>query len=106
MLIGTAASVLESLPARNLAEGNTRFLIDPQDHIEAMRHARAASLEVVGFYHSHPRSRAYPSETDIAGCGYAGVVHLIVGEEGSARLFKIDGREVTELALSVTVGGG
>jgi proteasome lid subunit RPN8/RPN11 len=103
MLIGTPASLVESVPARNLAEGNTRFLIDPRDHIEAIRHARAASLDVVGFYHSHPRSRAYPSETDIAECGYAGGVHLIVGGDGMVRLFQIDGQEVTELPLHVTV---
>jgi proteasome lid subunit RPN8/RPN11 len=103
MLIGTSASVVESVPAGNLAEGDSRFLIDPHDHIQAIRRARAASLDVVGFYHSHPRSAAYPSETDIAECGYAGVVHLIVGSDGMACLFQIDGREVTELPMDVTV---
>ena len=78
----------------NLAEGTTRFLLDPRDHIRAMREARERQMDVIGFYHSHPRSRAYPSETDVAESGYAGALHLIAGEgEGrrEMRLFVIDG---------------
>jgi proteasome lid subunit RPN8/RPN11 len=60
---------------------------------------------VIGFYHSHPRSPAAPSETDIAESGYAGAMHLIVGvaENGTpeARLFVIDGQEVAELEFVV-----
>jgi proteasome lid subunit RPN8/RPN11 len=100
MLIGTPSAISDSARARNLADGITRFLIDPQDHVAALRRARAAALDVVGFYHSHPRSPAYPSETDIAECGYAGVVHLIVGmtEAGvEARLFRLDAQAVCEL---------
>jgi proteasome lid subunit RPN8/RPN11 len=101
MLIGTSDAIVESVRARNLADGNSRFLIDPQDHIAALRRVRAASLDVIGFYHSHPRSRPYPSETDVAESGYAGAAHLIVGADGEARLFDIDGQAVRERALDV-----
>jgi len=88
----------------NLAEGTTRFRLNPHDHIRAMREARARQMDVVGFYHSHPRSRAYPSETDVAESGYAGALHLIAGEGESGpetRLFVIDGASVEEIRFEV-----
>ena len=104
VLIGDAGRVSESARATNLEAGTTRFRIDPRDHIEAIRAARARQLDIIGFYHSHPRSRAYPSETDIAESGYAGAMHLIVGVcDGAqeARLFTIDGTTITELPVVI-----
>lgn len=67
LLIGTAERVCEAVPAGNLADEPTRrFVVDPTDHLRAIRHARARALEVVGAYHSHPRSPARPSATDAA----------------------------------------
>jgi len=79
MLIGDSGDVLECVPARNIADRPTvRFLIDPHDHVQALRSARARGLDVVGFYHSHPRSPAVPSETDLAEATYADQLLLIV----------------------------
>ena len=104
LLIGRQRVILECARALNLAEGTTRFLLDPRDHIRAMREARARQMDVVGFYHSHPRSRAYPSETDVAESGYAGAWHLIAGEAENGRemrLFAIDRASVMELQFRV-----
>ena len=79
LLLGTDGEVLEAVRARNVAEDRlTRFLIDPKDHIDARRAARARGLEVVGFYHSHPHSAAEPSPTDVADCSYPDHLHAIV----------------------------
>jgi len=94
-------SIDEAVPARNLADGLTRFLIDPQDHINAMRAARLRGFEIVGFFHSHPRSSAWPSATDVAESAYPDAVHLIVGVEGEARLFRIADGAVMEVMFAV-----
>ncbi|MEQ1728445.1 MAG: M67 family metallopeptidase [Vicinamibacterales bacterium] len=108
MLVGAATRILDSVRAANLEAGTTRFRIDPRDQIRAIRDARSRQLDVIGFYHSHPRSRAYPSETDVAEAGYAGSMHLILGvdEQGAqeACLFTIDGANVTELVYHVERG--
>jgi len=53
--------------ARNSAASPlSRYTINPEDHFAAIRAARAAGLEVVGAYHSHPASEAVPSATDRA----------------------------------------
>ena len=96
LLIGTEDRIDEARPARNAAEQpTTRFLIDPRDHFEAIRAARSRGLEVVGFYHSHPRSPAVPSETDRAEVTYGDYLSLIVGlreREPDVRLYRfVDG---------------
>ena len=94
ILIGTRDRVVGAVRAANLAENVSRFLIDPRDHIRAHREARAAGLDVIGFYHSHPHSEATPSPTDLAEASYAGCVYLIVGfVDGSedVRLYRFTG---------------
>jgi proteasome lid subunit RPN8/RPN11 len=99
MLLGTPDVVMEARPARNLATDPNRFLIDPKDHIDARREARARAFDVVGFYHSHPHSAAVPSETDLAEASYAHHLYLIVGLAGDqpdTRLYRLEDRGFRE----------
>ena len=94
LLIGSPTAIASSVRAGNLSEHPTRFLIDPKDHIRARRDARAAGLDVVGFYHSHPQSAAVPSATDLAEAAYPGHLYLIVGLMGEAvdvRIYRFTG---------------
>ena len=102
MLIGSGTSIDKAVRARNIAAKPTRFLIDPKDHIDARRAARDDGLEVLGFYHSHPRSPAWPSPTDVTEAAYPESVYLIVSLQGSgteARLFRIAHGSAIELPL-------
>jgi len=99
MLIGTTDCIVDAVRAANLADSPTRFLIDPSDHIRARRAARAAGLEVVGFYHSHLHSDATPSATDLAEASYANHLYLIVGladPEPDVRLYRFTGQAFEE----------
>jgi proteasome lid subunit RPN8/RPN11 len=79
LLLGLADTIVEARPARNVAEDPMRrYLIDPADHLQALRTARERSLDVVGAYHSHPRSLATPSPTDRE-AGFSHFLFLIVG---------------------------
>ena len=94
VLIGTATAIVEAVRASNLADSPSRFLIDPQDHIRARRDARARGLDVIGFYHSHPRSDAQPSATDLAEASYEDCFYVIVGltaETVDVRLYRFTG---------------
>ncbi len=100
VLLGTSDRVTDSVRATNLADGTSRFELDPRDHFRAIRDARARDLDVVGFYHSHPRTPAYPSPTDMAESGYADALHLIAGVHDGVeetRLFRIGTDLVTEV---------
>ncbi|HEV8347261.1 MAG TPA: M67 family metallopeptidase [Vicinamibacterales bacterium] len=102
MLVGSGVIVNEAAAARNIAMKPTRFLIDPQDHVDAIRRARQRGLDVLGFYHSHPHSSAVPSETDRAEASYPDHLYLIVGlasEAPEIRLFRLTGGNFLELAF-------
>ena len=107
VLLGRGDDIIEAVRARNAAESaSTRFVIDPKDHIDARRDARTRGLDVLGFYHSHPRSGAAPSDTDLAEAVYPGGLYIIVGlgaDPPEVRVFGFDNGNFHERPL-VTVG--
>jgi desampylase len=107
LLLGHGAAVVESVRAANIAADPTRrFEIDPQDHIDARRDARSRGLAVLGFYHSHPRSSAEPSATDLAEASYPDHLYLIVSLAAPAPhlgLFRLESGNFQTTAF-VTVG--
>ena len=98
LLIGRDDEVIECRTARNARASAVLYLVDPRDHFEAIRDARAEGLAVVGAYHSHPRSPAEPSETDVHEANDPDFVHMIVSLAGAApqvAAFRIvDGRAI------------
>ena len=102
LLIGTSDEIVEAVRARNLAERpDARYLVDPYDHLRAIRHARARGLEVVGAYHSHTRSSATPSATDAAQ-GFGDFLYVIVGlgsEPPDLRAWTWDAGNFTPVSL-------
>jgi proteasome lid subunit RPN8/RPN11 len=62
-----------------------RYVIDPKDLFATEKQARAKSMSIIGFYHSHPDHPAAPSKHDlrVAGAGYS---YLIVSvDQGTAK---------------------
>jgi len=79
---GDAYRVMALHAARNLASATDRFEIAPQDHIRALKAARANGHALIGCYHSHPQGRAEPSATDGRGAAEDDFLWLIVaGDE-------------------------
>ena len=93
LLIGTGESIVEAARTTNLASDHGRFEMDPGDHIRARRIARSRGLDVLGFYHSHPRSPATPSARDRAEAWYPDYLYLIVSvcaEPVDVRLYRLN----------------
>ena len=63
---GGSATVDRVLQAENerVDSRHNRYVISPQSLLKAQRDARAAGLDIVGYYHSHPDHPARPSEFD------------------------------------------
>lgn len=65
VLLGLDDTVEEIVPGRNIdEEPQRRYLMDPRDELRAFRLMDERGWGLVGIYHSHPATEAYPSETD------------------------------------------
>ena len=53
-------------PTGNAAASARLYTVDPRDHLRADRDAEGRGLEVIGVFHSHTHTDAYPSPTDVA----------------------------------------
>jgi proteasome lid subunit RPN8/RPN11 len=86
---------VETYPISNAREEEAkrnRFLIRPEELIRGERYATAKSLDVVGFYHSHPDHPAIPSNYDLehAWPMYSYVVVAVkAGEAGDLRSWEM-----------------
>jgi proteasome lid subunit RPN8/RPN11 len=67
-----------SIPTRNLQASRVAFRIDPADHFAALKRTRAEGRQIVGAYHSHPKSAAVPSRTDLEEAHYEEFLYVIV----------------------------
>ncbi len=105
LLIGSADEVIESHAARNSEESAVVYRVDPADHFKAIRERpRAKGLAVLGAYHSHPKSEARPSATDIREANDPDFVHVIVslaGAEPQVAAFRIQDGRAIQLALAI-----
>ncbi|HVD39822.1 MAG TPA: M67 family metallopeptidase [Solirubrobacterales bacterium] len=59
---GVATSVVR---VENAAHSPLRYEMDPQGQYDALKSIEDAGDELIGIYHSHTRSAAYPSQTDV-----------------------------------------
>lgn len=53
-------------PTRNVADSARVYTVDPKEHLHADRDAQANGWEIIGVFHSHTHTDAYPSATDVA----------------------------------------
>jgi len=75
----------------------------PEELFKLMRELRAAGLEMLGIYHSHPNGKNEPSRRDIELAYFPDVAYFIVSPAPAApnpvRAFWIHGDSFTELQI-------
>jgi proteasome lid subunit RPN8/RPN11 len=92
--------------ARNAAATWLRYELHPSDQLRIMNALDESGEDLAGIYHSHTKSEAYPSQTDInLAEGWPDPLYLICSlenpEEPVVRAFEIRGGGVEEVDLDV-----
>lgn len=101
---GRHNKVLDIFPATNIDGSTVTYKIDPKEQFQIMRRIREQGLELVGIYHSHPATVAYPSATDCRLAFYPEAHYVIVSlekKEPVIRAFKIVNDEIAESKLNI-----
>jgi proteasome lid subunit RPN8/RPN11 len=97
-------AAVKLFPAVNAEASPFRFVIDPQELLRVHNEIEQQGWDLGAIYHSHTRSAAYPSQTDISfAASWPGVVWVIVSLEDASspdvKAFLIEGGEVTPAEL-------
>jgi len=106
LLAGRDGVITRIFEAKNAASDPARnYEIAPQELFRLMREIRAAKLELLGIYHSHPNGKNEPSARDIELAYYPDTAYFIIsplpGAARPVRAFSIRDGRATELGIQV-----
>jgi [CysO sulfur-carrier protein]-S-L-cysteine hydrolase len=91
--------------AENAEASPLRYSIDAKEQFRLMRAIEDGGEELVAIYHSHTKSPAYPSQTDVNLAGWPEAVYLIVSladpEAPDLKGFWIEDGKIAEADLVV-----
>lgn len=104
LLAGRHGVTTRAFPAANAADDATgAYEIAPEELFRLIHEIRAAGLELLGIYHSHPTGENQPSARDIERAYYPTAGYFIVSPRSEVlqpvRAFSIREGKVTELGI-------
>ena len=90
---------------KNTDQSPVSYLMDPKEQFQIMKKMRSRGERMLGIYHSHVASQAYPSAKDISFASYPEVHYVIVSlagrERPTARAFIIEEGKVREELITL-----
>ncbi|HZJ28738.1 MAG TPA: M67 family metallopeptidase [Solirubrobacterales bacterium] len=105
MVAGREGRATRVIRAENAEASPFRYSIAPGELFRLYREIEDAGEELVGIYHSHTKSEAYPSQTDVNLAGWPDAVYLIasLAEPGKPVLrgFWIRDGEISEADVEI-----
>ena len=102
-LAGKEGEIVRYFPMTNIDQSPDHFSFSPEEQFETVLRIREEQLEIVGNYHSHPKTPARPSQEDIRLAYDPSIYYLIVSLLGNPQVkaFQIQEGEVTPIELVV-----
>lgn len=105
ILAGKDRKVEKVYQMTNTDESSTTFFMEPKQQLKVMKEIRNLRLEMVGIYHSHPDTKAYPSTRDVNMAFYEDVSYVIISlqdkEDIKIKSFKIKNKKIQEEKLKI-----
>jgi proteasome lid subunit RPN8/RPN11 len=105
LLVGRGDTIEECVPTVNVRHSESAYQVDPAVHFATLRRVRETDHRIVGAYHSHPRSAALPSATDVAEAYDPDLIYVIVSLADSGgpavRAYSIRDGACAEITLSL-----
>jgi [CysO sulfur-carrier protein]-S-L-cysteine hydrolase len=91
--------------AANAEASPVRYSLDPREQYRITMEIEERGWELGAIYHSHTRSEAYPSQTDVNLAFYPDAIYVIVSlrkpEDPEVRAFRIADERIEEVGLTV-----
>lgn len=99
--------VREAHPCANADASARTYTVEPRDLLRTMRSAEADGDEIVGVWHSHTHTDAYPSPTDVRQAVDPAWCYVIVSLRDDApvlRAYYIRDERITEVPVALERG--
>jgi proteasome lid subunit RPN8/RPN11 len=108
-MVGTEPTgrVTGAYPCKNADASARTYTVDSRDLLRVMRAAEAVGDEIVGVWHSHTHTDAYPSLTDVRQAADPAWIYVIVSLRDGApalRAYRIRGGAVAEVPVVLERG--
>lgn len=100
MISGRDGTAIDVYPAENTESSPFMYVMQPKEQLRIMDAIDDAGDDLLAIYHSHTKSAAYPSRTDVELAFYPDALYLIVS------LAKREAPEVRAFHLSRTAPPG
>lgn len=78
LLAGPDGRVERFYPMRNADRSPVTYRLDPREQLEVFEEIEARGWQLLGIFHSHTHTEAYPSETDRRQAYYPEACYLLV----------------------------
>src|ERR687888_1623672 len=105
LLAGRDGAVERVYALPNAEASPTFYVVEPKAQLRAMNEMDDRGMELVGIFHSHTFTEAYPSRTDVDLAAYPDATYLILSladpEAPRLRGFRIRDGEVDEIPVRV-----
>ena len=105
ILAGKAGVVEKFYKMTNADASSDHFMMEPEEQFRMVKDIRAAGLEMLAIYHSHPQTPARLSTEDVRLAFTPDVVYVIVSLQNSScpvtKGFLIENGNVTEVTVGI-----
>lgn len=105
LLLGKDGRALQFRRMTNSLHSPVRYNVEPKELLQVHKEMDEKGWDIVGIYHSHTHSQAYPSATDIQLAFWPDALYLIVSledhERPRLRAFHIRDGQVAEEPINV-----
>ncbi|MEE8283093.1 MAG: M67 family metallopeptidase [candidate division NC10 bacterium] len=100
LLAGKDGTILQLYRCDSAEKSPFRYYVDPKDQIRIMRELDQKEWDLIGIYHSHTHTEAYPSKTDLELAFYPEALYFIISLQKAdapvIRAFRIVDGEIGE----------
>lgn len=99
LFAGAGEAVTQVYPMTNVEDSPIGYAMDPKEQLRVEKQMRQAGQKLLGIYHSHTASDAYPSSVDVGLAISPDISYVLVSlkdrQSPVLKSYRIEGRTIT-----------
>ena len=104
---GREPEVVQVYPMRNAEDSPIGYSMDPKEQLQVEKRMRQAGQQMIGVYHSHTATAAYPSPVDVRLAISPDISYVLVSladrQRPDFKSYRLDGGTITPEGVQVQV---